>query len=263
MISMSEIEIGLSMLFCLSEPFSSLMKHLRETSVPCVEVLDEGLHTLNSKRIKVMRKVAQSCGLELTVHGPFADINIASPTPILRRTILRRLEKSILCARQLNCRLWVFHPGLRTGVSSFYPGLDWQLNMESVRALLKIARKHGVEIAIENVPEPHPFLMKSVHDFSRFYSELDEDIGLALDVGHANINHQIQEFIDQFSEKIVHIHVSDNHGTQDSHLGIGYGTINWARIAEAVKKIEYRNIIMLESVEHVEESLQKLRKLFI
>jgi len=260
--SMSEIKIGLSMLFCLSEPFSSLMKHVREASVPCVEVLDEGLHTLDSSRIKVLRKVAQSHGLELTVHGPFADINIASPTPVLRRTILRRLEKSILHACQLNCRLWVFHPGLRTGVSSFYPGLDWQLNMKSVRALLKIARKHGVEIAMENVPEPHPFLMKNVQDFSRFYSELGEDIGLVLDVGHANINHQIQEFINQFSEKIVHIHVSDNHGTQDVHLGIGYGTVNWASIAEAVKKMEYRGTIMLESIEHVEESLQKLRKLF-
>lgn len=259
---MSEIKIGLSMLFCLSEPFSSLMKHLRETSVPCVEILDEGLHTLNSRRIKVLRKVTQSRGLELTVHGPFADINIASPTPVLRRTILRRLEKSIFCARQLNCRLWVFHPGLKTGVSSYYPGLDWQLNMESVRALLKIARKHGVEIAIENVHEPHAFLMKNVQDFSRFFSELEEDIGLVLDIGHANVNHQIQAFINQFSEKIVHIHVSDNCGTQDVHLGIGYGTINWASIAEAVKKIEYRGTIILESIEHVEESLQKLRKLF-
>lgn len=196
------------------------------------------------------------------VHGPFADINIASPSPVLRRTILRRLEKSISHARQLDCQLWVFHPGLKTGVSYFYPGLDWQLNMESVRVLLRVARKHGVKIAIENVPEPHPFLMKSVQDFLRFYSELDEDIGLVLDIAHANLNHQIQEFITQFSDKIVHMHVSDNDGIQDIHLGIGHGTVNWASVAEAVKKIGYSDVIILESIEHVEESLQTLRKLF-
>ncbi len=104
--------------------------------------------------------------------------------------------------------------------------------------------------------------MKSVHDFSRFYSEFDQDIGLVLDIGHANLNHQIQEFIAKFSNKIVHMHVSDNDGVQDIHLGLGYGTVNWKTVAEAIKKIGYSGVIILESVEHVEESLQTLRKLF-
>jgi len=259
---MSEIKIGLSMLFCLGEPFSSLLKSLRRVDVCHVEVIDEGLHALNSKRVNALRRVMHLQDLELTVHAPFADINIASPSSVLRHTILKRLEKSIYHARQLDSRLWVFHPGLKTGVSDFYPGLDWRLNMESVRVLLRVARKQGVDIAIENVPEPHPFLMKSVQDFSRFYNEMDEDIGLALDIGHANLNHQVQDFISQFSDKIVHMHVSDNDGIQDSHLGIGHGTIDWASVAEAVKRVEYAGVIMVESIEHTEESLQTLRKLF-
>ncbi len=227
-----------------------------------MELVDEGLHTLNSKRVKALRKVAQSRDLELTLHSPFADINIASPTPVLRRTILKRLEKSISYASQLDCQLWIFHPGLKTGVSHVYPGLDWQINLESVRALLRIARKHRITIAIENVMEPHSFLMKNVQDFSRFYSELGEDIGLVVDIAHANLNHQIEEFITKFSDKIVHMHASDNNGLNDMHLGIGYGTVDWVSVAKAVKTVEYGNVIVLESIEHVEESLQKLRKLF-
>jgi len=131
-----------------------------------------------------------------------------------------------------------------------------------VHALLRIAKKHGVEIAIENVPEPYPFLMKSAQDFSRFYNELDEDLGLVFDIGHANINHQIQDFIARFSDKIVHIHASDNDGAGDKHLGIGYGTIDWNSVAKALAKVKYNGLIILESEEHVEESLQKLQKLF-
>jgi sugar phosphate isomerase/epimerase len=255
-------EIGLSMLFCLGEPFPSLLKHLREVHVRHVEILDEGLHTLNSRRVKSFRKVAEAHDLDLMVHAPFAGINIAVPSPVLRRTILKRLEKSIFYAGQLDCRLWLFHPGLQTGVSYFYPGLDWRLNLHSVRALLKIARKEGVEIAIENVPEPYPFVMKNVQDFSRFYNELDDDIGMVLDLAHANLNHQIQDFIRQLSEKIVHMHVSDNDGAHDLHLGIGYGNIDWKSVAKEITRIDYGNVIMLESIEHVEESLQTLRKLF-
>jgi sugar phosphate isomerase/epimerase len=56
--------------------------------------------------------------------------------------------------------------------------------------------------------------------------------------------------------------VSDNDGVHDLHLGIGYGTIDWESVAKAVKEAKYNNVIMLESIEYVEESLQTLRKLF-
>ena len=262
MVDLPKPEIGLSMLFCLGENFPSVLKRLQEVNVRHVEIIDEGSHALNTRRIKSLKKVAKAHDLDFVIHAPFAGINIAVPTPVLRGTVMKRLKKSILYAGQLDCRLWLFHPGLKTGVSHFYPGADWQLNLESVRDLLKIARKEGVEIAIENVPEPYPFIMKSVQDFSRFYNELGDDIGMVLDVAHANLNHQIQDFVRQFPEKIVHMHVSDNDGAHDLHLGIGYGTIDWEAVAKEIKKAEYDSLIMLESIEYVEESLENLQKLF-
>jgi len=258
----SKAKIGLSMLFCLGEPFKSLVKHVKEIDVGYVELLDEGLHSLNSKRVRTLKKLSLSQGLELTLHAPFVDMNIASPNPIFRRTILRQLKKSILYASQLDCRLWVFHPGKRTGVSPFYPGLDWELNIDAIHDLSKTAKQHGVQIAVENLPEPFPFLMKSVEDFSRFYNDFQEDLGLAFDIGHANMNKQIIDFVTRFSNKIVHIHAHDNEGIQDCHLGIGYGNIDWEKVASAIKKSKYGNIIMLESIDHVKESLQKLEQLF-
>lgn len=259
---MAKVEIGLSMLFCLGEPFKSLVKRLREVDVSHVELLDEGLHSLDSKRVRTLKKLSLSHSLELTLHAPFVDMNIASPNPIFRRTILRQLRKSIHYASQLDCRLWVFHPGKRTGVSPFYPGLDWKLNIDAIHELSKTAKQHGVPIAIENLPEPFPFLMKSVEDFSRFYNDCQEDLGLAFDIGHANMNKQIKDFVTRFSSKIVHIHAHDNEGIQDSHFGIGYGNIPWKEVAETIKKTKYHGIVMLESVDHVRESLQTLLKLF-
>lgn len=251
------------MLFCLSEPFTSLLKRLENVNVDYVELQDEGLHALNGKRVKRLRKISETCNIEFMVHSPSADINIATPSPVLQRTILKRLEKSILHASQLQSRLWIFHPGLKTAITSFYPGSDWRLNMDSVRVLERIAGKHGVEIAIENVHELIPFVLKSVEDFSRFYDELNDDLSLTLDVGHANLNQQIQAFINTFSDKIVHVHASDNKGNYDAHLGIGYGTVNWTNVAEALKSIGYSGAVMLESVRDIEESLQRLQKIFL
>jgi len=256
------MNIGLSMLFCLGEPFPSLLKRLEEVDVNCVELVDESQHKLNSKRVTALKRIADSKGLDFTVHAPFVDINIASLNPILRRVMLKRLEKSITYARQLKCRQCVFHSGWKTAVSDFYPNLDWQINLRSIRTLLTIARKYNVEISVENTPEPFPFLLKTMQDFALFYSELGSDIGLTLDVAHAHTTNQAIEFIEKFSDKIVHIHASDNEGKYDSHRGIGHGNINWKAVAEALKRIKYKGLIMLESIENVEESLQTLRRIF-
>ena len=259
---MAKPEIGLSMLYCLDEPFNTALKRLPEVTVQHIEVPDEGLHTLNKRRVKQLKQAAEAHNLDFVVHAPWAGVNIATPSPDLRHAVLKRLTKSLVLAGQLDCRLWLFHPGSKTGLSHFYPEEDWQLNLESVRALLKVARKEGVEIAIENTPEPFPSLMKSTDDFRRFYEELDDDIAMVLDVAHANLNNQIQDFMEQFSKKIVHVHVSDNKGDSDLHMGLGQGNIDWNAFAKLVKTADYSNLIMIESTDHIEESIQVLSRLF-
>jgi len=254
-------EIGLSMLFCLGESFQKMTKHILRAETTHIEIVDDGFHTLSKKRVSILKNIGESHGLKYSVHAPFADINIASPSkPILKAT-LKRLEKSIACASALNAYVWIFHPGLKTGVSMFYPGMDWLQNMRTTRLLYKIASDYGLKVAIENVPEPYPFLMKSVEDFTRFYEEVHENIGLAFDVGHANLNGQIERFLTVFADKIRHIHAHDNQGKDDQHLAIAHGSVDWKNVANMLKRIPYDKIVIVESVEQVEESMHKLKQL--
>ena len=258
---MVEPKIGLSMLYCLGEPFKKMAERLCKLETVHIEVVDEGFHALDRQRVSTLRSLGDSYGLKYSVHAPFADINIASPSKPILKAVLKRLERSITYAGALEAYMWVFHPGLKTGVSMFYPGRDWIQNLKTTGLLFKFARDHGVEVAVKNVPEPYPFLMKSVEDFRRFYSEVDEEIGLVLDVGHANINGQIEGFLTNFADRIVHVHVHDNHGESDRHLGIGYGTTDWKQVAKLLKEISYDKTVIVEAVEHVEESMRRLKQL--
>jgi len=258
---MTTPKIGLSMLYCLGESFKKMTKHLPETQTPYVEIIDDGFHTLNKQRISTLKSIGESYSLKYSVHAPFADINIASPSKLIRKAILKRLEKSIACASVLEAYMWVFHPGLQTGISMFYPGMDWLQNLQTAQMLSKIAKDYNMKIAIENVPEPYPFLMKNVEDFTSFYDEINEDIDLVFDVGHANLNGQIERFLTVFADKIMHIHAHDNNGKNDQHLGIGYGNIDWKKFAHTLKRIFYDKILIIESVEHVAESMDKLEQL--
>lgn len=259
---MVKSEIGLSMLYCLGESFNKMTEQLVRTEVSRVEIVDDGFHALNRRRVSILKDLGETYGLKYSVHAPFADVNIASPSKIILKAVLKRLEISIVNASALNAYVWVFHPGAKTGISMFYPGMDWLQNRKTAQLLYRIADEHGVKIAIENVPEPYPFVMKSVEQFTKFYEEVNEDIGMVLDVGHANLNGQTESFLETLADRIVHVHVSDNDGESDQHLGIDYGTIDWQNVANVLRRVSYDGVVVVESVEHVGESVKKLRQLF-
>ena len=56
----------------------------------------------------------------------------------------------------------------------------------------------------------------------------------------------IEDYISMFSEKLVHVHVSDNHGKGDEHLPLGHGSINFKEVVKMLKKVEYDRTITFE-----------------
>lgn len=258
---MAQVKIGLSTLFCLGEGFPLMLERLEALDVHYVELVDDGLHALDEKRVEALNHVSGRFNVEYTVHAPFSDMNIATLDNGLRRFVMRRLEKSLRYAHQLDCKLWVFHPGYHSAISSFYPGMDWHINLQSVKKLLQLSREYDVKIGIENIPEIFPTLLGNLDDFSKFFKELGEDVGIVLDVGHANVKGRVRAFMEWFGDKIVHIHASDNDGTGDSHLGVGKGTVDWQDLARAIRRIQFRGIVMVESITDVKESLQTLTQL--
>ncbi len=251
-------KIGVSMLYELSEPFSIMIQKIPVKWAKNVEIVDEGLHELNKQRTRSLKEVANSFDLKYSVHSPFAGINIALISKFLRGATMRRLRKSLTLSADLGCDLWIFHPGMKAGIGAFYPGLEWATNMESIRLISGFARDCGVRIGIENCLSS--FLMKNVEDFKRFYAEFDRDIGLVLDTGHANIIKEVDEFLKTFPRQIVHVHAHDNKGGGDEHLGIGHGSIDWNSFASLVRKSSAETVIV-ESIEHVKQSVDKLRQL--
>lgn len=259
---MSKPMIGISMLYCLSEPFSRMLKRLAKVDVQLIEVVDEGLHELTEKRVAKLKEIAKSKGIHYTVHAPFADINIASPSKPLLNASINRLAQSMAYASDLNAKLWVLHPGAKTGISGFYPGEDWNQNVQTLGQLHETAEKQGLNIAIENLPEKYGFIMKNPEDFQRFYKETNlNDIGLVLDVGHANLENQVIRFLKSLPDKIVLMHLSDNMGENDQHLGIGNGKIDWQQFAGTLEEIAYDKKIIIEAIENIQESLKKLREM--
>ncbi len=256
-------KFGLSMLFMLSEPFNKMTQQLAKVDAKYVEIVDDGTHTLGKTRVATLNEIAASHGLRYSVHAPFADINIASPSKTMLAASMKRLKRSMQYAQELDAYLWVFHPGSKSGISAFYPGEDWKQNLKSIQEIHWFASDLGLNVAMENLPGKYAFLMNTPSDFNRFYAESGlEDVGIVLDTGHANLEGQIQLFLKKTPQKIVHVHVSDNHGEIDEHLGVGDGSIDWEEFAKMLKSTRFSGTLLTESVFKAEETFRNLKQLF-
>lgn len=249
------------MLYCLGEPFNRMVRRLGAMGTKYIEILDDGTHDLDKKRIAALKETAKSYSLQYSLHAPFADINIASPIKLLLHASLKRLTQSLANANAIDAKMWVFHPGQRTGIGQFYPGADFEQMSQSIQQLYVQAEEFGINIALENLPAKYWFLMSTPEEFQRMYKETNLPIGIALDLGHANLEGQIQPFFDLLADKIVHIHASNNDGSEDQHFGVEDGNIDYVWFAETIKKIGYDKSVIVESMHKIPESIRKLKQL--
>jgi sugar phosphate isomerase/epimerase len=119
---------------------------------------------------------------------------------------------------------------------------------EKIRALKEIVeygRRNYVAINIENLSE-------TVDDIEPAMNEVP-NLGLTLDVGHANLGglgNKSIAIIEKFGKLIRHVHLHDNRGGQsqddDLHLPIGDGTVDFRAIMTSLMNAGYEGTLTLE-----------------
>jgi sugar phosphate isomerase/epimerase len=256
------MELAVSMLFCLHQSFSQSLQTITEINCRNIEVVDAGPHTLNKKRVAKLLELKYSYDFNYSVHAPFTDVNISADDIMVREAILKRIETSIDWVSQLDERILVFHPGNFTALERVLPDSGWKHNLESIKRIFTYAENMGVEALLENVPEPFPYIMKSVNDFIHFEEEYGSNFGMVLDIAHAKLREETIDFINKFPNQIRHVHVSDNKGISDEHLPIGTGSIDWNESMKALRESGYIGWITIESYTGIEKSIMFLNNYF-
>jgi sugar phosphate isomerase/epimerase len=227
------------------------------------EVVDEGFHRLDRVETARLRDIASTRSVSYAVHAPFSSINLAEADPALRRMFTRFMGESLRRAYELEAGIWVLHPGRLTPFTYFFPEKAWEANRRSLLELSREARDLGIRVAVENMLGGYE-LFSGVKDGMRLLEDVKgENVGLCLDVGHANLGEGMEPFLRDLSEEILHIHVHDNDGKTDSHLAVGRGSIRWEKFVGFLKNSGYDGWVVFENYElrDVKEGVNFLAKL--
>ncbi len=274
------MKIGLSNLLFVRSSVEDSVEKIAELGADCIEVVYDVPHFFpdhEPSQLGDIRKLIESHGLGVSVHGCFWDLNPASHYTTIRDFSIKQTKRSIEACARLGGDLMVLHPG-RIAITD----VEWfaqtavDFTLEFFNECELFAKDRGVKIAVENIGLPF-FALSSLEELGAIV-EGRENMGITLDIGHAyrrrktesaeNAELEIARLIRSLGRKIIHIHFHDNHGQNDEHLIPGEGSINFAPIVDALKEVKFDGMVVVEmfdpgnAFEAGRLGLEKTRQLF-
>lgn len=189
------------------------------------------------------------CGLDIRIHSPTVDINIASLNNGIRKESVRQIINCAHIAEDLNASAITVHPGI---IGRNEPHLREQAMLFSIESIGEIIDNSNVTISVENMPVRGKFLGNTVEEIER----IQEETGcyLTIDTGHGNTCGNLEEMLNL--KKISYCHLNDNDGKKDQHIALGDGTMD----LKLLKKIDTA-IIELNNFDNILKSQEVIRKL--
>ena len=244
--------------------------------------------TLDNAKASEINGMLKDYGLEISALGYYP--NPLHPDPSHREHVVNHLKKVISAAGMLNVGI----VGTFLGRSWNFEkcGRDWKkdldYNFEEVKKtwpdILSAAEDNNVKIAIEHCPmlwaDTWPGGSNLPHSpalLNRLFETLPNDsIGINLDPSHF-VWQQIDyiRFIDDFREKIFHVHAKDmaideEMFYQDGILGNGFrwqiprlpgqGLIDWRELISALYDAGYNYVLSIEHEDRNWEGTEELVK---
>lgn len=232
------MKLGFTTLSMFMDDNLEIIQKAKDNGFEMIEILGE------SPFFKKENTMAfKDCGLEVSIHAPTVDINIASLNEGIKAESVKQMKECIDYAESINAHAVTLHAGKIGRNDPPLRKAALEFACESISELVDYAE--NVIISVENMPIRQSFLGNKIEEMELFKSECGCNI--TIDVGHGNTTGNNEELLEL--KKITYCHLNDNDGIKDQHIPIGDGTLD----LKLLKKIK-KGIIELNNFDNILKS---------
>ena len=209
---------------------------------------------------KELNQMLKTHSMDIVCHLP-TFVYTADLSPAIRNASVNEMLFSLETAARLNAEKVVLHPAIISGLGPFVLDDAKKLAEDSHAVIIEKASQLGLQLCFENMfPRYHHFFDP---DAFKILFNTFPDLKMCLDTGHANIGdadqNRLTRFVDQYADKIGHVHISDNLGKRDDHFAVGRGSIHFQHFINQLKQTGYDDTFTLEIFSENEQDLTDSR----
>jgi len=231
----------------------------------CLEIQDfimpNNLDDRSEIIIDEYKQILKEYSGEISLHGPYVDLNPTSFDPLIKEISIKRYLQIIDIAKIVKAKYIVFHTTLdpRTQYDGYEEFFAKQM-IEFWSTIVPLLEENQIVALMENIHnESHGPIKKVIDTIKSPY------LGACLDAGHVNAatDTDIGSWVLGYKEALRYIHLHDNDGIRDQHLPIGEGNLNLNEFFSTLKEIEYDGWIIAEllcGIEGQKKNLKEIKK---
>lgn len=172
------------------------------------------------------------------LHAPFAELCPAAIDPLVREVAKRRYLQAAALAKRYGAEKMVVHSGFIPLV--YYP--EWFAPQSAAFWREFLNDVDGLTLCVENVMETSPDALRQVAEQVN-----DPRLRICFDVGHAFCQSgDLAPWLDALAPYSSHVHLHNNHGTFDEHLGLPDGTLDMAAVIRQLEALAPQATYTLE-----------------
>jgi sugar phosphate isomerase/epimerase len=245
------MKVGVSTLTLLHRPIAEATKSLVDLGFRIIELFCDSpaFHPdrLKDEEIDILLGWKETYGLTYFLHAPIVGLNPADNDRRIAAETLRLYRRSIEVSERLSCSGVVLHPGhLARPDAPREEGI--QNSIRLIRSVLETGEGTGGLLLIENIGMKDSTLFRRARDFSDFIHFFpSEQVKGLIDVGHAALQgFDLIETARSLEERLVHLHLHDNSGTEDGHLPLGRGVIKIKEFIDTLKRQQWEGTGIIE-----------------
>ena len=245
------MKLGFSTLALFMKPNEEIVKIAEDNGFDMIEILCEGPYSpkylLEHKKYL---KAFYNTNLELCIHSPTVDLNIASINQGIREESTKQTMEAIDLAEEIGATAITTHPGQVGRKEERIRNMGMKYTIDSIKKLVDYSEGKNITISVENMPKRFSFLCNRTEELEKVVEETG--CGITIDLGHANTCENPAEFLDL--NNIKYYHLNDNNGEKDQHYSLGEGTLD----LNLLKKVN-KGIIELNNFDNVLKSKELIR----
>lgn len=223
---------------------------IKELGFECISLWwGDEYNDTDGSRFELIR-LAKEIGLDIrNAHAPYRDINdLWGASFIKRKQIIKDYAKCLNECAIYNIKNLVIHVD---DVGFVYDAVYQPAVITEITELVKLAEQVGVKLVIENYTS-----FRAVYEI--LTNVQSNSLGFCYDSGHEYCFSREQDFLGNFGNRLIEIHLHDNFGKNDQHMIPGDGDINWNLLKDRLKKTNYTGPIFLEVTDSLWEHYQGL-----
>ena len=213
-----------------------------------LEIGADHLYHMSDQEIDALRAEGEKRGIEFSTNsGPAKCYDLASPDETIRENGIQYFESILEKMARLGSKILV------GAIYSYWPSdfgaycdkeKAWEHSVAAMKVVARTAEKLNLMISLEVLNRNESYILNDHREALRYINEVGSpNVTILLDTYHMNIEEDnMYDAIVETGDKLTHLHV----GECNRKLPGANNSIDWARIGESLRKINYQGDVVME-----------------